>query len=139
MRKLTIAITIEDSTYDKMVEFFSNTEDQAGIEGIIGNNLEADLNSGDLSILDIMKPGLPDEEDLKNPDSKVEIKLIPIDRASVEYHYPHNVGIIRKNGIEIARFHFDEDGNTIDLKSLNSTEVVDALDSLINQFGTNIK
>jgi hypothetical protein len=63
MKKLTINIMIEDSTYDKMVEFFFNTEDQTGIEGIIGNNLEADLNSGDLSILDIMKPGLPDGEE----------------------------------------------------------------------------
>jgi hypothetical protein len=62
MKTLTINITIEDQAYDKMTDYFSNTEDQKGIEEIIANNLEADLNSGDLSILDIMKPGLPDEE-----------------------------------------------------------------------------
>lgn len=62
MKTLNIELKIQDKTFTKILDYFGNAYGQEEIEGIIGNNLEADLDSGDLSILDIMKPGLSDDE-----------------------------------------------------------------------------
>lgn len=55
MKTLTITLTITDETFNKMIDQFYKA-DQTYLEEIISNNLEADLNDGDFSILDIMKP-----------------------------------------------------------------------------------
>jgi hypothetical protein len=55
MKTLTITLTITDETFQKMIDYFYKA-DQTYLEEIISNNLEADLEDGDLSILDIMKP-----------------------------------------------------------------------------------
>jgi hypothetical protein len=51
MKTLNIKILINEKTFDKMIDFIASG-DQADVEQIIANNLIADLEDGDLSILD---------------------------------------------------------------------------------------